>query len=170
MTQTGTSRRTRFRMNRRRVVAMSKFRTSPPGHRSWPLASCSGRQLIRQPTMRSGRRSGGAVKQHTSAGSSSSGPSPSSFRQSGRYTRCHATASTSKPEGGARCVSSARRDLCRGREAILVPTAPLSQAEIFVCCLVNSISWRVSCLFSATLLLSNVSIPLPATGGADGFP
>src|SRR5882724_10924620 len=27
------------------------------------------------------------------------------------------------PEGGARCVSSARRDLCGGRGAILVPTA-----------------------------------------------
>src|SRR5882672_7359980 len=30
-----------------------------------------------------------------------------------------------RPEGGARCVSSARRDLCGGREAILVPTATL---------------------------------------------
>src|SRR5258708_14584366 len=28
-----------------------------------------------------------------------------------------------RPEGGARCVSSARRDLCGGRGAILVPTA-----------------------------------------------
>jgi hypothetical protein len=31
---------------------------------------------------------------------SSSGSSPASFRQSGRYTRCHVTASTLKPEGG----------------------------------------------------------------------
>ena len=30
-----------------------------------------------------------------------------------------------RPEGGARCVSSARRDLCGGRGAILVPTATL---------------------------------------------
>jgi hypothetical protein len=28
-----------------------------------------------------------------------------------------------RPEGGARCVSSARRDLCEGRGVILVPTA-----------------------------------------------
>jgi hypothetical protein len=35
-----------------------------------------------------------------SAGRSSSGPSPASFRQSGRYTRCQVTASTPKPEGG----------------------------------------------------------------------
>src|SRR5262247_3234788 len=28
-----------------------------------------------------------------------------------------------RPEGGARCVSSARRDLCGGRGVILVPTA-----------------------------------------------
>jgi hypothetical protein len=48
-----------------------------------------------------------------------------SFRQSRHYTRCPATASTLKPEGGARCVSSARRDLCGGRGAILVPTATL---------------------------------------------
>jgi hypothetical protein len=30
-----------------------------------------------------------------------------------------------RPEGGARCVSSARRDLCGGRGAILVPTATM---------------------------------------------
>ena len=30
-----------------------------------------------------------------------------------------------RPEGGARCVSSARRDPCGGRGAILVPTATL---------------------------------------------
>src|SRR5262245_9391959 len=30
-----------------------------------------------------------------------------------------------RPEGGARCVSSARRDLCGGRGVILVPTATL---------------------------------------------
>jgi hypothetical protein len=49
------------------------------------------------------------------------GSSLASFRQSGRYTRCHVTASTPKPEAGARCVSSARRDLCGGGEQILVP-------------------------------------------------
>src|ERR1700674_5896174 len=32
-----------------------------------------------------------------------------------------------RPEGGARCVSSARRDLCGGRGAILVPTATIGQ-------------------------------------------
>jgi hypothetical protein len=37
-----------------------------------------------------------------------------SFRQSGRYTPCEVTASTPEPEGGARCVSSARRDLRGG--------------------------------------------------------
>ena len=47
------------------------------------------------------------------------------FRQSGRYMPCRVTASTLKPEGGARCVSSARRDLCGGRGPILVPTATL---------------------------------------------
>ena len=36
-----------------------------------------------------------------------------------------------RPEGGARCVSSARRDLCGGRGAILVPTATLSDPKIF---------------------------------------
>src|SRR5215831_9680315 len=30
-----------------------------------------------------------------------------------------------RPEGGARCVSSARRDLCGGRGVILVPTATI---------------------------------------------
>jgi hypothetical protein len=59
-------------------------------------------------------------QRHASAGRSSSGSSPASFRQSGRYTRCQVTASTPKPEGGARCVSSARRDLRGGRGAILV--------------------------------------------------
>jgi hypothetical protein len=29
-----------------------------------------------------------------------------------------------RPEGGARCVSSARRDLCGGRSAMAVPTGP----------------------------------------------
>ena len=34
-----------------------------------------------------------------------------------------------RPEGGARCVSSARRDLCGGRGAILVPTATARAAS-----------------------------------------
>jgi hypothetical protein len=67
------------------------------------------------------RRSNDAAKRHASVGRSSSGSSPASFRQSGRYTLCHVTASTPKPEGGARCVSSARRDLCGGREVTRVP-------------------------------------------------
>ena len=40
--------------------------------------------------------------------------STASFRQSELYTRCPVTVSTSGPEGGARCVSSARRDLYGG--------------------------------------------------------
>jgi hypothetical protein len=36
-----------------------------------------------------------------------------------RKNRC--IASTPEPEGGARCVSSARRDPCVGRRAIFVP-------------------------------------------------
>ena len=48
------------------------------------------------------------------------------FRQSRHYTRCPVTVSTPKPQGGARCVSSARQDLCGGRGAILVPTATLT--------------------------------------------
>ena len=47
-----------------------------------------------------------------SLGSASSASLPASFRQSRCYIRCLFTASTPKPEGGARCVSSARRDLC----------------------------------------------------------
>ena len=35
---------------------------------------------------------------------------------------------TTSPEGGARCVSSARRDLCGGRGVILVPTATADAA------------------------------------------
>ena len=34
-----------------------------------------------------------------------------------------------RPEGGARCVSSARRDLCGGRGVILVPTATIPPAR-----------------------------------------
>ena len=33
-----------------------------------------------------------------------------------------------RPEGGARCVSSARRDLCGGRSAMSVPTATIRDA------------------------------------------
>ena len=39
----------------------------------------------------------------------------------------HAVRATDvRPEGGARCVSSARRDLCGGRGEILVPTATVA--------------------------------------------
>ena len=41
------------------------------------------------------------------------------------YTCCHVTASTPEPKGRARCVSSARRDLCGGRSVMSVPTATL---------------------------------------------
>src|SRR2546428_4085112 len=58
----------------------------------------------------------------------SSSASPASFRQSERYTRCLVTASTPEPEGGARCVSSARRDLYGGRLATAVPTVTMSIA------------------------------------------
>lgn len=59
------------------------------------------------------------------------------FPPSELYTRCLVTASTPKPEGGARCVSSARRDLYGGRLATAVPTvtsltlicAPLSHVR-----------------------------------------
>src|SRR5262245_32447047 len=61
-----------------------------------------------------------------SPGRSSPGSSTVSFRQLGCCTHCPVTASTPEPEGGARCVSSARRDLCGGRGAILVPTATLN--------------------------------------------
>src|SRR5258708_18715106 len=35
-----------------------------------------------------------------------------------------------RPEGGARCVSSARRDLCGGRGEILVPTATQALSQL----------------------------------------
>src|SRR5215467_15957454 len=38
-------------------------------------------------------------------------------------SRFHRVPADVRPEGGARCVSSARRDLCGGRGVILVPTA-----------------------------------------------
>jgi hypothetical protein len=68
-------------------------------------------------------RFGDEAKMLTSPGSASSASSIASFRQSRHYTRCPVTASTPKPEGGARCVSGARRDLCGGRGVILVHTA-----------------------------------------------
>src|SRR6185295_19004005 len=67
-------------------------------------------------------RFGGVVKTRVYPGSATSGSLIASSRQSRCYTRCLFTASTPKPEGGARCVSSARRDLAGGRGAILVPT------------------------------------------------
>jgi hypothetical protein len=42
----------------------------------------------------------------------------------------HAVRATDvRPEGGARCVSSARRDLCGGRGEILVPTATVGRTK-----------------------------------------
>jgi hypothetical protein len=43
------------------------------------------------------------------------------------YAARRTPSSTPKPEGGAWCVSSARRDLCGGRGVILVPTATLGR-------------------------------------------
>src|ERR1700724_2489211 len=60
---------------------------------------------------------------HSCAGRNLSASPTVSSRRSGYYTRCPVTASTPEPEGRARCVSSARRDLCGGRGEILVPTA-----------------------------------------------
>jgi hypothetical protein len=65
----------------------------------------------------------GRRNQTARLGKSLSGSSPASFRQSRRCTLCHPTVSTPKPEGAARCVSSARRDWCGRREEILVPAA-----------------------------------------------
>src|SRR5207247_7164816 len=42
------------------------------------------------------------------------------------HTRCLVTASTPEPEGGARCVSSARRDLYGGRLVTAVPTVTIA--------------------------------------------
>src|SRR5215470_18219976 len=36
-----------------------------------------------------------------------------------------------RPEGGARCVSSARRDLCGGRSVMSVPTATVAVSQIY---------------------------------------
>ncbi len=48
-----------------------------------------------------------------------------SFRQSGYCIPYPVTASTPEPEGGARCVSSARRDLREGSGATRFPTATI---------------------------------------------
>ena len=37
-----------------------------------------------------------------------------------------------RPEGGARCVSSARRDLCGGRSVMSVPTATVRSLRLYV--------------------------------------
>ena len=58
------------------------------------------------------RGSSGAARRRGSPGNASSASSIASFRQSRCYIRFLSTASTPEPEGGARCVSSARRDLC----------------------------------------------------------
>jgi hypothetical protein len=55
-------------------------------------------------------------------GEVSSSSLTASFRQE-RYTRYPVTASTPKPEGGARCVSSARRDLSGLRLASALKSA-----------------------------------------------
>ena len=82
------------------------------------------------------------------------------FRQSRRYTLCHVTASTPKPEGGARCVSSARRDRCGGRGAILVPTATVAIAAQQVHPVVPT-AHRLSRRKFPPALSRNYSLPLP---------
>ncbi len=67
-------------------------------------------------------RSGGAASVHSSIGKSSRASSTASFRQSGYSIRYPVTVSTPEPEGGARCVSSARRDLRGGSGATRFPT------------------------------------------------
>src|SRR5262245_30970101 len=54
-------------------------------------------------------RCGGAATTRGPPGRASSASLTASFRQSRCYTLCLLTASTPKPEGGARCVSSTRR-------------------------------------------------------------
>src|SRR5215813_7748659 len=86
---------------------------------------------------------GDAARRRASLGSASSGSLPASFRQSRYYTRYLFTASTPKPEGGARCVSSARRDLAGGRGASLVPTGTLARHRTLRCSNCFSASRRV---------------------------
>src|SRR4029077_3576658 len=87
------------------------------------------------------RRYGVEARMQICPGSASSASSIASFRRSRHYTRCPVTVSTPKPEGGARCVSSARRDLCGGRGEILVPTATVERIEIprgaATCCCIH---------------------------------
>src|ERR1700736_5596877 len=74
-------------------------------------------------------RSSDAASVHSCAGRNLSASPTVSSRRSGYYTHCHVTASTPEPEGGARCVSSARRDLCGGRLVTAVPTVTLVSYE-----------------------------------------
>ena len=74
-------------------------------------------------------RFGGAVRRRFSAGRNSSNLPANSFRQSRSCIRSRCTALTPEPKGGARCVSSARRDLRGGRGAILVSTATVCRIE-----------------------------------------
>src|SRR3984957_3535123 len=60
----------------------------------------------------------------------SPGSPTASFRQYGYHTLNRCIASTPEPEGGARCVSSARRDPCGGRRAIFVPTATTAPPQL----------------------------------------
>jgi hypothetical protein len=66
-------------------------------------------------------RSSDAASVRTSTGMRSRGSPPASSRQYGYYTLNRCIASTPEPEGGARCVSSARRDLCGGAKSNLRP-------------------------------------------------
>ncbi len=68
-------------------------------------------------------RSGDVVNARVWIGKDLTASQSGLFRKSAYCIHGLFTASAPKPEGGARCVSSARRDLRRGRGVILVPTA-----------------------------------------------
>ena len=71
------------------------------------------------------RPCGGEAKRRISTGTALFASPTASFHRSAYDTQCLVTASTPPSEGRARCVSSARRDLCGGRSATSVPTATI---------------------------------------------
>src|SRR5262249_35888795 len=99
-----------------------------PG-RERPVKAVSRRSRSRTAQAQTGVPSGSGARSDHGSNCVNRRPKLSFF-----YTLCHVTASTPKPEGGAWCVSSARRDLCRGRGAILVLTATMSVHSALVFC------------------------------------
>src|SRR5580704_8073856 len=89
-------------------------------------------------------RSSDAASVHSCAGRNLSASPTVSSRRSGYHTHCHVTASTPEPEGRARCVSSARRDLCGGRLVTAVPTVTIE-------CAAQQPVGRLSCVWQALL-------------------